>query len=192
MHILRDPGRQRIGDADPTGQCDHRRQHCDGRPGSACDYLTAADIQTALGETVSATKPGTGATAGDGSQISQCVLTTSGPALLGGAADSITAFIASLVGGQTNFDLSSGGVAVIVTNTATPVTASATGAPLPSGAAAAPGVGKSAYAFPSPTGGGLAVSQVSDTKTVIIVDLESKQVTADQLSTLLKAAVAKA
>ncbi len=157
----------------------------------ACDLLAAADVKSVLSENVTATNGSPAASAADGSSVAQCVLTTDGPALLGGNAESILGFVASLAGQQPTLNLTTGGVAVLVTTTATPVTAAATGAPVPSGGAAATGIGKSAYSIPSPTGGGIAVSQVTDTTTVIIVDLEGKQVTADQLTALLKAAVAK-
>ncbi len=156
-----------------------------------CNLLTTADVQSALSEKVTASTGGAGASAADGSNVQQCLLTTDGPALLGGSAQSILAFVAGLTGQQPTVNLSTGSIAVLVTTTTTPVTASATGVPLPSGAAAASGLGKSAYALPSPTGGGLAVCQVSDTVTVIVVDLEGKQVTADQLTALLKAAVGR-
>jgi hypothetical protein len=159
--------------------------------GSACALLTPDDVKSALSETVSGTSTSGDASANDGSTVAQCVLKTDGPALLGGQAQSILAFAAGIVGQQPQIDLSSGGIAVIKTTTTTPVTASATGAPLPSGAAAASGIGKAAYAIPSPTGGGIAVSQVDDKVTVVVVDLEGKQVTADQLNALLKAAVGR-
>jgi hypothetical protein len=163
-----------------------------GAPGTPCDLLTASDVQTVLSEGVTASNGSAGASASDGSAIAQCVLSTDGPALLGGNAQSILAFVAGLTGQQPTFNLKTGGIAVIVATTATPVTASATGAPLPSGGSAASGIGKSAYAIPSPTGGGIAVSQVDDHKEVVVVDLEGKPVTADQLTALLKAAVDRA
>lgn len=157
----------------------------------ACGYLTAADVTSALSEQVTNTTAGSPQSASDGSQIDQCLLSTDGPALLGGAAQSVLAFVAALAGSQPNVDLKTGGIAVLVTRTATPITADATGAPVPSGGTEAKGIGKSAYSIPSPTGGGIAVSQVDDKTTVIIVDLEAKKVTADQLTALLKAAVAR-
>jgi hypothetical protein len=160
--------------------------------GSACALLTPGDVKSSLSENVTGTSTSGDASGNDGSTVAQCVLKTDGPALLGGQAQSILAFAAGIVGQQPQIDLSTGGVAVIKTVTATPVTASATGAPLPSGAAAASGIGKAAYAVPSPTGGGIAVSQVDDKVTVVVVDLEGKQVTADQLTSLLKAAVGRA
>jgi hypothetical protein len=163
-----------------------------GASGGACALLTAADVKSAISENVTGSTSSGGASANDGSTVTQCVLSTDGPALLGGQAQSILAFVAGLAGQQPQIDLKTGGIAVIKTVTATPVTAAATGAPLPTGAAAASGFGKSAYSIPSPTGGGIAVSQVSDTVTVIVVDLEGKKVTADQLTTLLKAAVNRA
>jgi hypothetical protein len=162
-----------------------------GGSGDPCTLLTAADVQSALGEKVTNSTGSTGATAADGSNVKQCVLSTDGPAPMGGGAQSILGFVAGLAGQQPNINLTTGGIAVLVTTTATPVTASATGLPVPSGGSAAGGIGKSAYAVPAPTGGGIAVSQVDDTTSVIVVDLEGKQVTADQLTALLKAAVAR-
>jgi hypothetical protein len=160
--------------------------------GGACALLTSDDVKSALSENVTGTSTSGDASGNDGSTVAQCVLSTNGPALLGGQAQSILAFVAGIAGKQPEINLNTGGIAVIKTVTSTPVSATATGAPLPSGAAAASGIGKSAYAIPSPTGGGIAVSQVDDKVTVVVVDLEGKQVTADQLTTLLKAAVKRA
>ena len=97
-----------------------------------------------------------------------------------------------LTGGQSSpIDLTSGGVAVVVANTPFPISASAAPGSLPAGITAVPGVGLQAYVLASPTGGGIAVAEVSAGTVVLILDLEGKQVTTAQLTTLLTAAVAR-
>ncbi len=159
--------------------------------GAPCTLLTSDDVKNTLGEGVTKTT-GSTSSASDGSSIGQCVLSTDGPALMGGNAQAVLAFVAGLTGRQPDFTLDTGGIAVIVANSATPVTAAATGAPLPSGGIAPSDIGKSAYALPLPTGGGIATCQVDDNTQVVIADLEGKQVTADQLTALLRAAVGRA
>ena len=128
-----------------------------------------------------------GTTAG----VQECVLTTDGPPLAGGSANLLNSLVSRLAGGNGSpLDLTSGGIAVIEVNTSFPISASAAPGSLPAGITAVAGIGQQAYVFASPAGGGIAFAEVSTGKVVTVLDLEGKQVTTDQLTALLKAAVA--
>jgi len=158
--------------------------------GAACDLLTASDVQTALSETVTASNAPSGAADGTTAQVQECILTTDGPPLAGSAATTLNALAATLAGGAgSGIDATKGGIAVIEATTSLPISASASPGSLPAGITAVPGVGQQAYVLASPAGGGLAVAEVTAGKVILVLDLEGKAVTTDQLTALLKAAV---
>lgn len=161
-----------------------------GASSAACGLLSASDVQTALSENVTATNAPSGVGGSDG-QVQECVLTTDGQPLAGGAATALNALAGTLTGGAgTSIDAGKAGIVVIEAHTSLPISASASPDSLPAGITSVPGVGQQAYVLPSPTGGGLAVCEVAEGQVVMVLDLEGKQVTADQLTALLKSTVA--
>jgi len=160
---------------------------------STCDLITSSDVQTAIGESVTATRPLSGATAGSAAQIQECVLTTDGPPLAGTSAATLNALANGLMGGTgASVDLTTGGIAIIEASTSFALTASPDASALPSGVTAVPGVGQQAYVTATPAGGGLAFAQLTPSKAILVLDMEGKQVTDDQLTALLKAAASHA
>jgi hypothetical protein len=158
-----------------------------GSPGSsACDALTAADVQSALNESVTATNPLPGVS-GVAGQLQECVLKTDGPPLAPQATATLKALAIAVMGdAASNLDLSTGGIVVVSASTPLSVTASPTA--LPSGVTAVPGIGQQAYVAAVTPGGGLAFAQLTPNSAVLILDVEGKQVTEGQLTALLTAA----
>ncbi len=155
---------------------------------AACNLITAADVQTAISESVTATKPLTGASAGVAGTIQECVLSTDGPAMDPTAAATLGAVATGLLGANSKgLDLSTGGIAILQVTTNSPVTASAVPTNLPGTVTSVPGVGQQAYVYATPLGGGVGFVQTSPTNEVLVLDIEGKQVTNDQLTALVKA-----
>jgi len=156
--------------------------------GVPCTLLSAADIQSALGEQVTAARPMGGATIGTLAQIQECVLTTDGPPLLGSAATALQQLANTLSNGATSsLDLTTGGVAVVQATTSIAVTAAPQASSM-RGITPVPGIGERAFVASAATGGGVGFAQLSPTSAVPVVVVEGKQVTSDQMTALLKAA----
>ncbi|HKD98633.1 MAG TPA: hypothetical protein VKB69_13720, partial [Micromonosporaceae bacterium] len=110
---------------------------------SACDLLSSADVQSALGESVTSSNP-LPSVSGAAGTLQECALKTSGPPLDPQATATLKAIATALVGPvASNLDLSTGGIAIIFATTPLAVTASPTA--LPSGVTSVPGIGQQAY-----------------------------------------------
>jgi hypothetical protein len=154
----------------------------------ACNLLTASDVQSALSESVTASRPLTGASAGAAGQIEECILTTDGPAMNAAAASTIGNIATGLLGASSSdLNLTSGGIAILQVTTTTPVTGAPSSSSLPGTLTSVPGVGQQAYVYSTPIGGGVGFVQTSSTNEVLIMDLEGKQVTTAQLTALITA-----
>jgi hypothetical protein len=161
-----------------------------GPSGSAatCTLLSSSDIQSALGEQVTGSRPMGGATIGTLAQVQECVLATDGPPLLGSAASTLQQLANTLTNGATSgLDLTTGGVAVVQATTSIGLTAAPQASSMP-GIVPVPGIGQQAFVATAATGGGVGFAQLSPTSAVLVVDVEGKQVTSDQMTALLKAA----
>lgn len=153
----------------------------------ACGLVTSADVQSALTENVTATRPMADQTIGALAQVQGCVLTTNGPPLLGSAAATLQQLVNTLAGGAaSSLNLSTGGVAVIRATTSVSIMPSPSS--MPNGITPVPGIGQRAFVAASPGGGGAGFAQLNGNTAVLVVDMEGKQVTADQLTSLLRAA----
>lgn len=153
---------------------------------SACDLLSSADVQSALGESVTSSSPLPGISGAAGT-LQECVLKTDGPPLDPQATATLKALATALIGAPaSNIDLSTGGIAIVSASTPLAVTASPTA--LPSGVTAVPGIGQQAYVATVTAGGGVAFAQLTPNTAVLILDVEGKPVTSDQLTALLTAA----
>ena len=154
---------------------------------AACGLVTSSDVQSTLSENVTATQPMANQTMGALAQVEGCVLTTNGPPLLGSAAATLQQLVNTLSNGAaSSLNLTTGGVAVIQASTSVAVTASP--GSMPNGVTSVPGIGQRAFVAVSPTGGGAGFAQLTANTAVLVVDMEGKQVTSDQMTSLLRAA----
>ena len=168
-----------------------------GANGDPCLLITADDIKAAVNETVSATKrlaPHTDAD--DGTTSQQCVFLTSGPPMSGAGIKALGQVAAGLGGGDPNSapdTAGSGAIGITISNLEKPVVGDEMdGEALPPGGKVLQIPGALAVVMPSRAGGqGGAAFGGKGSKGVIVMDLEGRTVTADELEKLVRAALAR-
>ena len=160
--------------------------------GDPCALITAADVKTALKQTVSDTdryesiKDDTGTT-------TRCALTTDGKPLSGSGFDMLSE-LASGFTGQPLTSQPAASVGVILLTRTAPYDASAGDVDkLPPGSKTIAGVGSFALVLGVPAGGpgGIGFAQANPTTVVVVYDLEDRVVPAADMETLLRAVVAR-
>lgn len=168
-----------------------------GPTGDPCLLVTADDIKAAVNETVSATKrlaPHTDAD--DGTTSQQCVFLTSGPPMSGAGIKALGQVAAGLGGGDPNSapdTAGSGAIGITITTLDKPVVGDEMdGEAVPPGGKVLQIPGALAVVMPSRAGGqGGAAFGGKGSKGVMVMDLEGRTVTADELEKLVRAALTR-
>lgn len=158
--------------------------------GDPCTVITAADISTALSQTVTDTQRFE-AISDEDSTTQECALSTSGKAMPAAGFDGLSA-LASGFTGRPLSSPSSAVVGVAVMSHGKPYDAAKGDTDkLPKGSKVISKLGTFAVVVAVSGNGGLAFAQTSPTRTVVIYDAEDRKVSTSQMEALLRAAVGR-
>ena len=155
-----------------------------------CALVTAADIKTAFGQTVSDTERYETTTDETGT-TARCALITDGKPTTGAVFDDLSTLTSGFTGKALTSQPGASVGVILVTGTA-PYDASAGDiAKLPTGSKTIAGLGTFAVVLAVPAGGGIGFAQTSPTEMVVVYDLEDRVVPAAQVEALLRTAVSR-
>jgi hypothetical protein len=154
-----------------------------------CASLTADDVRSALGQTVSDTQRYE-TTSDDTATVQRCALVTDGKPLAGTAFTNLSALATGFTGGDLPGHQAAAVGVILVTRTAPFNAADGDTSKFPAGSTTITGVGTFAVVLASPTGG-VGFAQTSPTVLVVVYDAEDRAVPESQMEALLRAAAAK-